>query len=294
MWKEIDTTIKVLSKYKYLKLPNLATAESYVDSIHRETNRLRDDYFFWVNPDGLIDPKTNDYLHNLITPDSHWNPYLGLVEYSILCQLDSWSTKPNSKRSVWFSTELEAENEYPDNKIVFHEITESPTGQKKLENKMMIFECTRERAFQIAKQLFPNQTANINTTEELRCVLLDIGDDVSIADILNVISPYIPIVMDYKPMTNDTRTYVGELISQGVPPDFVAQEMLRLKVLGPHSLGCAPSYSDILNANSLLLGGTKDQYGSLEFSCPSCKKTNRRPHNQLISNCQHCGADVKC
>ena len=293
MTREIDTTLRVLSRYKYNRLPNRATAESYVDSIHRETNRLQDNYFFWVDTDGVVDPKTGDYLHNLITPDSHWNPYLGLVEYSILWQIDSWGIKPNSKMSIWFSTELDSENEYPDNKVVIHTITDSPAGQKKIENKMLIFECSKEKAFQLAKQLFPNQTANINTNEELRCQLLDVGDDVSVADILKVLSPYIPVVQNYKPMTEETRTYVGELISQGAHPSFVAQEMLRLKILGPHSLGCAPSYSDMLNANSLFLGG-KDQYGSLEFKCPSCKRKNTRPFGQLIPNCQHCGADVSC
>lgn len=37
-----------------------------------------------------------------------------------------------------------------------------------------------------------------------------------------------------------------------------------------------------------------DQYGSLEFECPKCNKTNRRPKGQLIPNCQHCGKDVRC
>lgn len=293
MLREIDTTIRIISGYEYRKKPNLETAKSYVDSIHSETNRLEDNYFFWISKNGLIDPKTHDYLENLITPDSHWNPYLGLVEYSILWQLNEWSKKPESKMSVWFSTELKAENEYPDNKIVIHTITESPSGQKKLENKMLIFECPREKAFQIAKQLFPNQTKNLKTAEELRCLLLDVGNDVSITDILNKVSLYIPIIEDYQPMTDDIRTYIGELISQGEPSSFVAQEMLRLKVLGPRSLGCAQSYSDILNANSLFIRG-KDQYGSLEFRCPSCDRKNTRPFGQLIPNCQHCGADVRC
>ncbi|HCB23094.1 hypothetical protein A3H81_04340 [Candidatus Daviesbacteria bacterium RIFCSPLOWO2_02_FULL_38_18] len=38
----------------------------------------------------------------------------------------------------------------------------------------------------------------------------------------------------------------------------------------------------------------KDKYGSLEFECPKCGATNRRPRGQLIPNCQHCGKDVRC
>lgn len=37
-----------------------------------------------------------------------------------------------------------------------------------------------------------------------------------------------------------------------------------------------------------------DQYGSLEFQCPKCNRRNMRPFNQLLSNCQHCGTDVRC
>jgi hypothetical protein len=38
----------------------------------------------------------------------------------------------------------------------------------------------------------------------------------------------------------------------------------------------------------------EDKYGSLEFDCPKCKQTNRRPRNKLIPNCQKCGTDVTC
>lgn len=38
----------------------------------------------------------------------------------------------------------------------------------------------------------------------------------------------------------------------------------------------------------------EDKFGSLEFDCPHCNKTNRRERNKLIPNCQHCGGSVKC
>ncbi|MBI2028706.1 MAG: hypothetical protein HYT07_03815 [Candidatus Levybacteria bacterium] len=37
-----------------------------------------------------------------------------------------------------------------------------------------------------------------------------------------------------------------------------------------------------------------DKYGERTFECPSCGKTNIRPKDELISNCQHCGKDVAC
>jgi hypothetical protein len=38
-----------------------------------------------------------------------------------------------------------------------------------------------------------------------------------------------------------------------------------------------------------------DTYGERSFNCPSCKKENIRPVNQLLPRCLHCGsADVAC
>jgi hypothetical protein len=37
-----------------------------------------------------------------------------------------------------------------------------------------------------------------------------------------------------------------------------------------------------------------DRFGSRKFDCPKCKRTNTRPRNKLIPNCQKCGADVTC
>ncbi len=58
------------------------------------------------------------------------------------------------------------------------------------------------------------------------------------------------------------------------------------RTLGGSSLGSVASIS----------GGfvESDQYGSLEFQCPKCKQTNKRSSGQLIPNCQHCNANVRC
>lgn len=281
-------TIQGISKYRYKKPPNLETGISYVDSIFKETNRLSDDYFFWINKDGLVDRYTNEYLHDLITPDSHEESYyLGLVEYSVLWQLDSWSLKKDSKLSVWISPELKREGLYDENKIVLHEISESPAGQKKLNNIMIIFECNRDECLKLAKQLFPNQTININNPEELRCALIDVGTTISIAEIMNVLSPYIPKNDKVKPLSDENRIYLGGLIAHGAPSYFFAQEMMRLGAIGEYSLVCAGGggYLNMLQANSLVIGGGEkfvlncgvcgtpiNSFISKGYQCSSCKE----------------------
>jgi hypothetical protein len=40
---------------------------------------------------------------------------------------------------------------------------------------------------------------------------------------------------------------------------------------------------------------SQDKYGERTFECPECGKTNVRPENELIKNCQHCGSSkVAC
>lgn len=41
--------------------------------------------------------------------------------------------------------------------------------------------------------------------------------------------------------------------------------------------------------------GMEDKYDDREFECPECGKTNIRPKDELIKNCQHCGSSkVSC
>lgn len=277
-------TIQGISKYRYKKTPNLQTGISYVESIFKETNRLPDSYFFWVDKEGLVDPDTNEYLHNLITPDSHEeSSYLGLVEYSALWQLDRWSIKEESQLSVWISPELKKEGLYDENKIVLHETSVTPAGQKKLNNIMIIFECSRDQCLKLAKQLFPKQTEKINTPEELRCALLDIGTDLSIAEIIHVLSPYIPKGDKVKLLSEDHKTYLGGLIARGAPSYFFAQEMMRLGAIGEHSLVCVgggSGYINTLQSNSIIIGGSE----KFVKNCGVCGT----PINAFISSGYRC------
>lgn len=250
------TTIRGLSAYEYHETPNIESAESYVNSIHLETNRKPDNYFFWIDELGMIDPKTNKYVHDLVSPESHHNPYLGLVEFSIIHQLDAWSKKPDSRLSVWFSPELKKEGEYPANKIVVHEISKSPAGQKIINNTMIIFDCTRDECLEIAKKLFPSELTAVISVEELRSMIINNKNELSIAEIIEAISPYTPTNKNYKPMDIETRRYLGQLIVDRMPSDYVAREMARLGIIGEYSLVCAGggSYSDLINSNSSAFG----------------------------------------
>lgn len=81
-------------------------------------------------------------------------------------------------------------------------------------------------------------------------------------------------------------------------------EILDAHGYEPPGVGGSCGGSSRKKSNSLLSLGVEldnylnneDDYGSREFKCPhaDCGKTNRRPHNQLIATCQHCGKSVRC
>lgn len=65
--------------------------------------------------------------------------------------------------------------------------------------------------------------------------------------------------------------------------------------LGKFGKGIKGLFSGVESTIGSILGFSgEDQYGSLEFECPKCNRTNRRPKGELIPNCQHCNADVIC
>jgi len=59
-------------------------------------------------------------------------------------------------------------------------------------------------------------------------------------------------------------------------------------------VGCGYSSSFSTFAPFRVADFAEDQYGSLEFECPNCRRKNRRPTGKLLDHCQHCGANVAC
>lgn len=58
---------------------------------------------------------------------------------------------------------------------------------------------------------------------------------------------------------------------------------------------CGSSSSSTLMDLHSELNPENDNYGERTFECPECGKTNIRPKDELIKNCQHCGSNkVAC
>lgn len=57
---------------------------------------------------------------------------------------------------------------------------------------------------------------------------------------------------------------------------------------------CGSSSTTLMDFQSKFNPGS-DKYGERSFECPACGKTNIRPKDELIKNCQHCGSSkISC
>lgn len=55
--------------------------------------------------------------------------------------------------------------------------------------------------------------------------------------------------------------------------------------------GCTLGGSNFDNLSKVESSGMKDEYGDLNYKCPSCKQINKRTPGKLDSNCPGCGSD---
>lgn len=80
--------------------------------------------------------------------------------------------------------------------------------------------------------------------------------------------------------------------------DFYGRQPVRVAATGCGSSGSTSANnfnkkSSPFSVSEFGLGD--DEYGSREFECPECGKTNIRPKDELVKNCQHCGSNkVAC
>lgn len=120
------------------------------------------------------------------------------------------------------------------------------------------------------------------TTADMAYTLIKRGEDRSVTDALRY----------YEKMDSSTlQEFVAFAGKMPVP---------RVAAGCGESIGFAVGGLMDVVSNSVgqfgLLGFSQesDEYGSLYFACPSCKKTNKRDRGALLTNCRHCGRDVRC
>ena len=55
----IEQNVQTVADYDFSRVASFGQALGFVDSLHKETNRKPDDFFYWIDKEGLVDPETN-------------------------------------------------------------------------------------------------------------------------------------------------------------------------------------------------------------------------------------------
>lgn len=241
-------------------------------SVAKETNREPDTYHFELRDSQIIDPNTNRPILDFIAEG---------VEKNVARKLEDWAANNEEGMALWVSPKMEGI--YPCPKVIMHKIAYLLDGTKVILNTVILFD------------------AEIDNPKYKRETLYTLPDsDSNIAKILGWIKrkshQEINLESTEKTSVHKARYFARQVV-MGVPHQLIIDQMQEDGFLGENSISCPgeKSLSGLIGANSdLYIYSGEDQYGSLEFKCPSCKAINTRPVGQLLSNCQFCQASVRC
>jgi hypothetical protein len=278
-----------VSKYNWEDLP-ADVVKDYATTVYKESHRLPDIWTFLIKDEGLFDAKRNGYVRDIVKDYPHPNIYLRTVEDQIIDAMDRWAVSDGRNSLGWVSPSFDGE--YPCHKI---EILQKWPDSSGTNNIAISFDCDSDACLKLAKEIFP-KLETIQNIEELRNSVV-IGEEIDIDKVFEMLRPYISKSEDLKEIPKEHYDYIADLVQSGADQAYVAYEMQRLGIIGDQSFSCpgkSPGLVGILGESSLNLNGAEDQYGSLAFECPHCHRTNTRPFGQLISNCMHCGGNVRC
>ncbi|MFZ5933197.1 MAG: hypothetical protein ACOYT7_03945 [Patescibacteria group bacterium] len=201
-------------------------------------------------------------------------------------ELQDWFLRHDSGIAVRISPRG-SQWRYPEEQLAIHRIAYKwPTGQK------------------VLLIAFHQFNANFVNPEQIRRFIFTEDDsEEAILEIINwlrgISQKRVETVVRGRKETQQQAVYYASLFKSGVPPEEVVREMAQTQFLGNNPIGCAASGQGAANifgvsTEGIVFLGTEDQFGPLEFTCPKCGSINVRPPGHLISNCQHCGADVSC
>lgn len=276
------TIERFISSWRYTKEDRLSQE---IISAFNETHRRPDKYRFKFKDGVLVDYSTDTEIR------IDTSTYLGQKDAEVLKALTSWVSENTSGTAIWISPSYESA--YPCNKITTYQLEENEKGEKSTFNTTVLFDTSKKHTLEIASKL--NQIfTKIEDPEVLRNKIFVVDENFGLVSLLELIG-----IGQEEISTPDEKTIhrFADMIYSGVSPGYVAEEMRKNGMIGKFSISCANSSSVSILENSSLtinLAGIEDRYGSLSFTCPKCGATNTRPFGQLISNCRHCGGDVRC
>lgn len=232
-----------------------------------ERRRIVDYYSYLIRNGKLYSPSTGSPVEDSITTRDS----LEDVELSAFKGIQNWAVFSVKGSCVWISPPARFDLSA---KAVISEIVDDPQDGKILVNRNICFDWYPNMFLQFAAYTERN---DIKNGEDLRGkpIFLLPKDHDKLLELIEEIEPL---------QVKQIKTGADIRIKEETKALIARGEMVPS---GQYSPSCAGSAFEVFS-------GLVDKYGSREFRCPHCNKINTRPPGQLISNCQHCGGDVRC
>lgn len=271
-----------------------------------ETKRIPDPYYFLVNANGeLMSPSAHCRIRDVV---QRTQP-VGELEYQALLRIEQWAGNNTEGVIAWVSPPHPGI--YPTSKVIVSEI-QMEGAVKKLFNRAIILDYDEKKCFEFAQRLanYSQDRPLLSHLDEIRATpfVLNARGMSWIHIFEELIDD--PVLWQEVREGKDKKAKQEALVQAGIVyqgminkslPPKDARMMITI-MLGSRSGSCpvvfkGTAFQSFLGASSVLgISGSleSDQYGSLEFECPKCNKTNKRSRGGLIPNCQHCNADVSC
>lgn len=249
-----------------------------------ETRRIPDTYHYRLIDGLLVSEDTKEVVCQVVETDT----YLGQSEFVGLLGVQKWIAQNSKGTAVWISAPYREDYLVP--KIIVSQIV-YVDGEKALFNRAIVVDdLTAANCSNFARDLNQNAPTDL---EELRATPISVKEGV---DWLDELGKYVDTIrirklIESKQDIREKRRLVKTLFvshAQGIPLAEIQIEM------GDKALRCGARGQTAFRSLFEVSTTSSDEYGSLEFKCPKCEGTNRRPPHSFISNCQICGADVRC
>ncbi len=272
-----------------------------------ETRRIPDPYYFLVTENGeLLSPTAHCKVRDVVLRTHQ----VGELEFQALSVIEQWAKNNNEGAIAWVSPPYPGI--YPTSKIIISEI-QHEGETKKLFNRALILDFDEQECLKFAQDLsnFSQDRPLLSHLDQVRSTPLILNTHgkswmyilqelIVDPDLWQMVRAGEDIKAKEEALVQ-ARVIHHSIFNKSMPSEDARRAVIGM--LGDKSSSCpwlakAGTAFQVFAGSSLLIGGSRslesDQYGSLEFDCPKCKRTNRRSKDTLIPNCQHCGTNVRC
>lgn len=293
-----QTTFQKFAANGLANLASESLRKDHIISVYKETNRLVDDYTYYIDSGGLFWLTEDDipkkiYIKSVINRSN----FTTKKEGDHFDKLESWSMSAWDGAALWFSPD--SLTSYPCSKAILHKISYSikkgfDTPIKSLAISSINIDIASSEIIKIMTKIFPNQ--KINSLEDLRSQMLTFNSDDELflfieeiykhnLNIKNKVVTISPAELEKK------AWYISKMFNSGYSSWEITEKMQEMDLLGRFSISCAGG-SSITTTNLSYSNNITQSYDyseqTLTWHIGTCRICNSQTLVGGCSICQPC------